>query len=520
MATRARTPRRTEKTPPRRARGSEEPGDTLRIAVTFPRPGGREGPVRSPERLGVATVRDYKPEPNERERALEHLEQLGFRVTTSGMLSASVRGPRELFERTFGTKLSEFRMPADETSISQARSVLYPLESAPWQPDPSLSGLIDDAYIQWPHLYFNNRFTPPPSPLPPRVAYHHLRVPGDVTLLMNVDRIHRKGTTGKGVRVAMIDSGFAHGHAYFRERRYKTTTVLAPGATRSDLDGNGHGTGESANLLGIAPDVTFFGIKLDNESNPNLGASVLEGFQEALSHNPKVISVSLGYDLCPADPATGQRTSNVHLSALPNGLKPLEAEIQAAVAAGIVVVFSAGNGHVAFPGMMREVVSAGGVFVAEDGRMFASDYASAFDSRIYPGRHVPDFCGLVGEAANGAAYIMLPVQPGAELDRLGIGAGPGLGWGVFSGTSAAAPQLAGVCALLLQTNPGLTPSDIKNVLRASARDVVLGAANPASNENRGGMPAGSGSDGATGAGLVDAFAAWRLILCPSGQANS
>ena len=507
MAARTRpTRRRGRAATPERASAPapEQPGDILRVAVTFPRPGGREGVVRSPDRLGVATVLDYQPTEPDRERALEHLERLGFRVTVRGRLSASVRGPRELFERVFGTTLAAAHVPQDERSIPQARSVLYPPEGAPWSPDPSLSGLIDDAYIQWPHLYFNNRFAPPPSPIPPRVRHHHLRVPGDVTLLLDVDRVHRAGTTGQGVRVAMIDSGFAHVHGHFAERGYTTTTVLAPGATRTDLDGNGHGTGESANLLAVAPDVTFFGIKLDNETDPNLGASVLEGFQEALRHSPRVISVSLGYDLC-------DRATNAHLTALPNGLRALEAEIQAAVAAGIVVVFSAGNGHVAFPGMMREVVSAGGVFVAEDGRMLASDYASAFDSRIYPGRHVPDFCGLVGEAANGAAYIMLPVPPGAELDRLQDGTRADEGWGVFSGTSAAAPQLAGVCALLLAKNPGLTASDLKNVLRASARDVVLGAANPASNEDRGGMPAGTGADGATGAGLVDAFAAWRLV---------
>jgi hypothetical protein len=494
-----------------RARSNEEPSDTLRIAVTFPGPGGREGVVRSPARLGVATVMDYKPAETDRERALEYLEQLGFRVTVRGQLSTSVRGPRELFERVFGTKLASVRVPHDKRSIPQAPSVLYPPESAPWSPEPSLTALIDDAYIQWPHLYFNSRFTPPPSPIPPRVRYHHLRVPGDVTLLVNADRVHREGGTGRGVRVAMIDSGFAHSHAYFVEREYTTTTVLAPGANQADADGNGHGTGESANLLAIAPDVTFFGIKLDNEIDPNLGASVLEGFQEALRHNPQVISVSLGFDLCPTNPVTGDRISNNHLTALPNGLKALEAEIQAAVASGIVVVFSAGNGHVAFPGMMREVISAGGVFVADDGRMLASDYASAFDSKIYPGRHVPDFCGLVGEAANGAAYIMLPVQPGAELDRLQDGTRANEGWGVFSGTSAAAPQLAGICALLLEKDPSLTPADIKNVLRASAQDVVLGAANAASNENRGAMPAGTGIDGATGAGLVDAFAAWRLV---------
>jgi hypothetical protein len=495
----------------RRARADEKPGDTLRIAVTFPRPGGLEGVVHTAERLGAPTVMDYRPEETVRERALAHLEQLGFRVSLRGQLSASIRGPKELFERVFGTELSPVQMPADEMSRAQAPSVLYPLESAPWSPDPTLATLIDDAYIQWPHLYFNTRFNPPPSPIPPRVDYHHLRIPGDVTLLLNVDRVHRAGTDGRGVRVAMIDSGFAHGHPYFAERGYTTTTLLAPGANRADLDGNGHGTGESGNFLAIAPGAHFFGIKLDNETDPSLGASLLEGFQEALALDPQVISVSLGFDLCPSNPFTGRRTSNQHLTSLPNSLKPLEAEIQAAVASGIVVVFSAGNGHVAFPGMMREVVSAGGVFIHEDGRMFASDYASAFASRIYPGRNVPDVCGLVGEAANNASYIMLPVDPGCTLDGRADGTGGQDGWAVFSGTSAAAPQLAGVCALLLEKDPGLTPGDIKNLLRASGRDVILGNANPASNADQGGMPAGVGSDGATGGGLIDAFKAWQLV---------
>lgn len=164
------------------------------------------------------------------------------------------------------------------------------------------------------------------------------------------------------------------------------------------------------------------------------------------------------------------------MTTLPNNLKALEAEIQHAVANGVVVVFSAGNGHVAFPGMMPDVISAG-VFVSDTGAMQDSDYASAFRSRIYPGRNVPDFCGLVGMQP-GANYIMLPIPPSSELDQRNDGTSNTDGWGVFSGTSAAAPQLAGVCALLLQKNPGLTPSDIKSVLRRTCREVVNGSANP------------------------------------------
>jgi subtilisin family serine protease len=111
----------------------------------------------------------------------------------------------------------------------------------------------------------------------------------------------------------------------------------------------------------------------------------------------------------------------------------------------------------------------------------------------------------------GATYIMLPIEAACEIDRRRAASdftSPEDGWGVFSGTSAAAPQLAGVCALLLQKNPGLTPNDIKAVLRRTSRDVVNGAANAASNEGNA-LTAGSGTDSATGTGLVDAFAAWQ-----------
>jgi len=327
-----------------------QPAPLIRIAVTFPRPDG-PGPVRYGTRMTTDLVASFAPSVETRQRALAALQQRGFSVTLEGRLSASIRGTREAFEALFGTRLTVITFTSDATTKYSADAVLYPAPDAPWAPDATLASMLDDAYIQWPHIYMNQRFAASaPSPMPPQVRYHHLRVPGDVALLLNAARVHRQGTTGKGVRVAMIDSGFAHGHAYFQEMGYNSSVVLAPGATNKDRDGNGHGTGESANLLAIAPDITFIGVKLDNEQNPNLGASILEGFQEALRHNPHVISVSLGYDLA--------FFNRQHYLSLPNGLRALEAEIAQAVADGMVVVFAAGNGHVAFPGMMPDVLSA------------------------------------------------------------------------------------------------------------------------------------------------------------------
>lgn len=483
----------------------------VRVAITLPGAGMPDGPVSFSDAISGDTLQQMRPDDSQVEKTKAHLAKIGFEVTGTGQFSISARCSRKTYENVFGTELTRFRLPFAKSERRQANAFYFPSDDAAWSPNEELSSMIDDAYIQWPHIYMNSRFPGPTSALPPSVAYHHLRVPGDVTLLLNADRVHREGNTGKGVRVAMIDSGFAQGHAYFQERGFQTQTVLAPGATDADLDGNSHGTAESANLLAIAPDVEFTGVKLDNEQFPADGATILEGLQTAMLHNPQVISVSLGYDMCPSN-ASGGRTSNMHLTTLPNSLKALEMEIRAIAGNGTIVVFSAGNGHVAFPGMMPEVISAGGVYVAQDGTMRASDYASAFTSKIYPGRAVPDVCGLVGLAHNGAHYIMLPVQPNSEIDRQNLdGTAKNDGWAVISGTSAAAPQLAGVIALMLQKNPGLTADDIKSVFNQTSRDVVNGNASPASNENNGGMPAGAGRDGATGPGLVDVAAALAQV---------
>jgi subtilisin family serine protease len=327
------------------------------------------------------------------------------------------------------------------------------------------------------------------SATPPTVNYWYLDVPGDVAQLLNVAPIHRAGGTGKGVRIVMIDTGFFHSHPFFPAHGYSSSVVLAPGASGRATDPGSHGTGESANIFSVAPGATFIGVKLENDDDPRRGASILEGFQEALKHQPHVVSVSMGYDLRDADGVTP-------LASLPGSLKALEAEFHAAVASGIVVVFSAGNGHYSFPGQMPDVISAGGVFVDADGSMRASDYASAFRSRIYSGRSVPDFCGLVGLLPH-ADYVMLPVPPGQEIDTENAahdGTAPDDGWGVFSGTSAAAPQDAGVCALLLERNPGLKPADVKAILRRTSREVLVGHANPASDPNRVGETAADGAD--------------------------
>ena len=164
-----------------------------------------------------------------------------------------------------------------------------------------------------------------------------------------------------------------------------------------------------------------------------------------------------------------------------------------AVNAGIIVCFSASNGGWGFPAQMPEVVAVGGVFMDRDGSMRASDYASGFMSNVYAGRRVPDVSGLVGMRPK-AIYIMLPLSEGAAID---VGNAGGAhpngdetpnndGWAAFSGTSASCPQVAGVCALIKQACPRLTPAEVKDILMRTARDVTVGSSSPLT-----GLPGGS-----------------------------
>jgi subtilisin family serine protease len=107
-----------------------------------------------------------------------------------------------------------------------------------------------------------------------------------------------------------------------------------------------------------------------------------------------------------------------------------------------------------------------------------------------------------------AQYLMLPVPVGCELDESeslpdatdpeGDGTPPDDGWALFSGTSAAAPQLAGAAAVLLGLNPQLTPAQIIEAFTKTAIDITSGSCHPRFN-NR----AAVGQDKATGFGLVN-----------------
>lgn len=442
------------------------------------------------EKITANTVVNFFSEEQLINNAVIKLKQAGFEVLQVSDISINIAGTLKTYEKSFKTKIVPEERPVIKPGAMEDTATFWEC------PDTEMPGLIttkgtefedvlEGVAIEEPRYYMT------PSMFPPTKEYWHLRMPGDVSLGCNADRAHRTGITGKAVKVAMVDSGW-YKHPFFIGRGYRAApVVLGPGASNPLKDEVGHGTGESANIFAVAPDVQLLPVKLSFVNS-------VGGFNAAVGLGPDIITCSWGSSRVGPQPP---------LSAADQALA---AAIASAVAAGIVVIFSAGNGQWGFPSQHPDVIAAGGVYMEVDESLMASDYASGFISNYYPNRRVPDLCGLVGMSP-GASYIMLPVEPGDQIDTSRAGGthppkdetAPSDGWAVFSGTSAAAPQLAGAAALVKQACSRLTPVQVRDILIRSARDVTAGTCSPST----GGHPATAGPDTATGHGLVDAHKA-------------
>jgi subtilisin family serine protease len=446
----------------------------------------------------------YHAPSDRRDTVRRDLESSGFQILAESRLGFSVSAPPEAYEElTGGTVVAKERlMYAEENCVRYVTHLDIVGDEQPASlgvaKTSSDSIPIDGVVLERPRM-FNAVF---PSPVPPSTPKFHLRVPDDVATLLNAKPAHQAGHRGANVLVAMPDSGqFRHPFFTAHNYRVRTPITVVPGTNRSK-DPVGHGTGESANIFAVAPAAELQAIRASNNSGDLVGA--ITGFLRAKDLNPRIITSSWGGDS--QFPATGP---------LDPGELAFAAEIQDAIAQNILVIFSAGNGQFSMEPQVPGVLAAGGVFVSDNGDLRASDYASGYRSPFFQGVNVPTVSALVGMRPR-AQYLMLPIPPACLIDvdesQPDLPADPTTdgttgndGWALFSGTSAAAPQLAGAAAVLIGAKPNMVPAQVIRALTATAVDVVAGRCHPRFNNT-----AQIGPDLATGAGLVNVAAALKF----------
>ncbi len=413
--------------------------------------------------LSKVPLDQYKADDATLCRALRQFPDWGFNVIAHSPFGLSIIGPKELYREYFKTEIMYRTIKVEEYEIGDDKE--FYMTEPPILPN-ALSSEIETVII--------------PSPV--RLHSFPIDLPDGIIGQIGADVFHKKTYYGKGVTMAMVDSGLDEKHEYYRKNVYDINVIgYKPGQ-----DNKGHGTGMAANLLAVAPECDFNLFKIDPRS-ANLPAKA--AFDLAADYlGVKVISNSWG---CKADPQT---------------IALIDLSIRYAVEKKrITVVFSCGNGALPeFPGCHPKVVSVGGV--NPTGKwLIASDYASSGTNPALPSRVCPDVCGLCGPAPGGV-LIRMPTPKGSTIDSLWSNydhTSNNDGWFVGSGTSAAAAQVAGGVALILSKNSTLLPDDIKTILMNSATTIYLTDPQTGQQTNN--------PDPATGKGLINLAAAYPMV---------
>ncbi|UTI65510.1 S8 family serine peptidase [Paraconexibacter antarcticus] len=259
-------------------------------------------------------------------------------------------------------------------------------------------------------------------------------------------------TQGAGVVVAVLDTGVDESHPDLRGALWTNPGEIPGNGIDDDHDGyvddvhgvdlvnhdgdpaddNGHGThvagiiGARANgegSVGLAPKAQLMAVKVLDANRAGSADTVAAGIRYALAHGADVINVSVN----------GSGESDV-----------LRSAVQAAGAAGVSIVASAGNDGAdlgltpSYPASYPDPAML--AVAATDGDSLLADFSN--------------FGRGVQIAADGVGILSTSSTGGYELR---------------SGTSMAAPEVAAALALLHSARPDMADSDLRAALLATAR---------------------------------------------------
>jgi subtilisin family serine protease len=329
-------------------------------------------------------------------------------------------------------------------------------------------------------------------------------------LKVNADDVWAAGVTGEGAVIAGADTGYDWDHPALKEmyrgwngvsadHNYNWHDAIHSGGgscgpdTNQPCDDNGHGThtmgtmvGDDGgvNRIGMAPGARWIGCRNMNVGNgtPTTYSECFQWFIAPTDLNdqnpnpalaPHVINNSWS---CP--PSEGCTDPNV-----------LKTVVENTRAAGIVVVVSAGNSGPNCSSVNSPIAIYDAAFTV--GSTTSSDLISGFSSR-----------GPV--TVDGSNRLKPDVSAPGSSVRSSL---PGTGYGFLSGTSMAAPHVAGLVGLLISAVPGLAGEvdQLEAIISDTALDLTGG-------QECGGVPGNQIPNNTFGYGRIDALAAYNAAV--------
>jgi MYXO-CTERM domain-containing protein len=279
--------------------------------------------------------------------------------------------------------------------------------------------------------------------------------------------------TGKGIRVAVLDTGINSTHPDLKSSVVPTQHCFthadcAPGNLMegaSAEDDHGHGSHVSGIITsdgitagaGFAPDAEIVAVKINDRANSGFASDWAAGLDWVFSNlstlNVKLVNTSISTNKLygstsecdSAEPALAKAAKNL-------------------IDAGVTIFAAAGNqgssSKLSAPACNTGVIAVGATYKSNQGRQPASNtYAGLWGSTFADCADQSTAFDQVTCFTNSGPRLDM-VAPGALIisDVLGTKTEG------YRGTSQASPTAAGVAALMLECNPKLTPADIRDIL--------------------------------------------------------
>jgi subtilisin len=244
--------------------------------------------------------------------------------------------------------------------------------------------------------------------------------------------VNAMGNTGKGIKIGILDTGIDYLHEDL-SRNYKGGYNFIDNNTDA-RDYNGHGThvagiiaalDNDVGIVGVAPDAYIYSVRILDFAATGTASDITAGLEWCLNNNMQIVNMSLGSH---EDSISVTRAIDVLYDH------------------GILLIAAAGNSgngtgtgdSIDNPARYNSVVAVGATDINDNRASFSSTGPKLEISA--PGKDI---------------YSLLPGNKYASL----------------SGTSMASPHVAGVAALVMSADPGISNVQVRIRLQTTAQNI-------------------------------------------------
>ena len=273
--------------------------------------------------------------------------------------------------------------------------------------------------------------------------------------LLCINDIHRRNIKGRGINIAVVDTGiFPHNDLkkntlYFHDFVNRKHTPYDDNSHGTHVSGIIAGSGASSHGMycGMAPEAGIIALKVLNHTGIGNSQTIVKGLEWIMNncslYNIRIVNISIGTESTSCD----------------DEMSSLIKSVDSLWDMGLTVITSAGNNGpeyhtITTPGISRKVITVGTGDVMTNTDIFGKKHIT-YSSKG------PTFCNIDKPDI---------IAPGDNIVSCYIKQG---NYASKSGTSMSTPIVSGAAALVFSHNPSISNNEFKDLLCRSADDAGL-----------------------------------------------